>query len=61
MAQAVGWCVTLDQDAIGGLKALGEGGTWGRVNDWKFGGGSGGGTDVFARARHFRVDFRNTA
>lgn len=37
MAQAVGWCVALDQDAVGGLEALGEGGSWRRVNDWKVG------------------------
>ena len=53
MAQAVGWGVTLDQDAVGCLKALGEGGTWGWVINWKLGvGGEEVRTDVFARARH---------
>ena len=32
MAQAVGWCVALDQDAVGGLEALGVGGSWLWVN-----------------------------
>ena len=58
MAQAVGWCVALDQDAVGGLEALGEGGSWRRVNDWKVGvGPRGGATDVFAGARHLRGGF----
>lgn len=61
MTQAVRWCVTLDQHAIGGLKALREGGTWGRFNNWTVEDGRGGLTDVFARAWHLLAGIENVA